>query len=270
MKYVLIMILVFAGVIYTDHLICVENEKKASQTTQLQEVQKLALEKEKKLKIKQEEIKQKENKKALLQKEQAKKKRVKQPTVSQKKKNFYTLVVPAIEHIHKEQVEQFLRVKKDINEGVATNEILTLKQRYRVSSNNSLLLALKPHPQSIVIAQAAIESAWGTSRFFREANNIFGMWSSNPNEPRIAAGEKRAGKRTIWLRKFSTLDESIKQYYQTIGRVKSYKEFRELRFKTDDPFVLVKKLDKYSELGDEYTRIIASVIRHNNLTQYDK
>ncbi len=96
------------------------------------------------------------------------------------------------------------------------------------------------------------------------------MWSKDPNKPRIAAGVKRKGKRTIWLRKFDTLDESIKQYYRTIGRVKDYKAFRELRFKTDDVTLLVKKLDKYSELGDKYTRMLASVIRHNDLTKYDK
>jgi len=262
MKYFLIMIFIFSAVIYTDHLICVQNDKEATKTIKLQEAQKLVLEKTQKLKKEQEEI---QKKKVVLKKEQ-----VKKPTVSQKKKKFFSLVVPAIEHVHKEQIEQFLRVKKDIEENVATDEILTLKQRYRVSSNALLLLALKPHPQSIVIAQAAIESAWGTSRFFREAKNIFGMWSKNPNEPRIAAGVKRAGKRTIWLRKFATLDESIKQYYQTIGRVKQYKEFRKLRYETNDAFVLVKKLDKYSELGDEYTRILASVIRHNNLTKYDE
>ena len=268
MKYFFIMIIIFASVIYTDHLICVEESKKATKLAKLKEAKKLAL----KVKKEKEEKKEKELKLKELQEKKRllKKKQAKQPSVSEKKKKFFALVVPAIEHIHEEQEEQYERVKKSIDEGIATDEILTLKQRYRVSSNKSLLLALKPHPQSIVIAQAAIESAWGTSRFFREANNIFGMWSKNPNEPRIAAGVKRNGKKTIWLRKFATLDESIEQYYQTIGRVKHYKEFRKLRYETNDPFLLVKKLDKYSELGDEYTRIIASVIRHNDLTKYDK
>ena len=194
----------------------------------------------------------------------------KKHSVSQKKKKFFALVVPAIQKVHEEQERQFKQIQEDMTRGENADLIAKLKKRYRVSSDTDLLLALKPHPQSIVIAQAAIESAWGTSRFFREANNIFGMWSKDPNEPRIAAGVKRKGKRTIWLRKFKTLDESIRQYYQTIGRVKEYKAFRELRFHSNDVTQLVKKLDKYSELGDKYTQMLASVIRHNKLTQYDK
>jgi len=190
--------------------------------------------------------------------------------ISPKKKKFFSLVVPAIENVHKEQEEQFEKIQKDINKHQNSAEIARLKILYKVTDDNALLLALKPHPQSIVIAQAAIESAWGTSRFFREANNIFGMWSKNPKEPRIAAGIKRNGTYTIWLRKFTTLDESIREYYITIGRVKDYKEFRALRYITQDTAQLVIKLDKYSELGDEYAKIISSVIRHNDLTKYDK
>ena len=212
------------------------------------------------------------NKTIKIVKEEPKKapKTKKKHSVSKKKKKFFSLVVPAIQKVHQEQEAQFKQIQQDLISGENLEHIKQLKKRYRVQSDVDLLLALKPHPQSIVIAQAAIESAWGTSRFFREANNIFGMWSKDPNEPRIAAGVKREGKRTIWLRKFDTLDESIRQYYQTIGRVKDYQAFRELRFKTDDVTQLVKKLDKYSELGDKYTQIIASVIRHNNLTKYDK
>jgi len=191
-------------------------------------------------------------------------------SISKKKQKFFALVVPAIQKVHKEQEKQFIKITKDLELHTNLEQIAKLKKLYKVHTDTELLLALKPHPQSIVIAQAAIESAWGTSRFFREANNIFGMWSKDPNEPRIAAGVKREGKRTIWLRKFPSLDDSIRQYYQTIGRVKDYKAFRELRFETNDVKLLVKKLNKYSELGDKYTQILANVIRHNNLTKYDK
>ena len=191
-------------------------------------------------------------------------------SIFKKKQKFFALVVPSIQKVHEEQEKQFQKIKKDLELHTNLEQITKLKKLYRVHTDTELLLALKPHPQSIVIAQAAIESAWGTSRFFREANNIFGMWSKDPNEPRIAAGVKREGKHTIWLRKFSNLDESIRQYYQTIGRVKDYRAFRELRFETDDVEILVKKLDKYSELGDKYTQILSSVIRHNKLTKYDK
>ena len=242
MRSLFIMLLIFAGVIYTNYEVIqnpVHTEKK-DKNSMLQVVKK-----EKIVKIKKKHI-------------------------SKKKQKFFALVVPAIQKVHQEQEAQFQKITKELEAGMQSAEITHLKKLYRVKTDTQLLLALKPHPQSIVIAQAAIESAWGTSRFFREANNIFGMWSKDPNEPRIAAGVKREGKRTIWLKKFATLDESIRQYYQTIGRVKDYQAFRELRFKTDNVNQLVKKLDKYSELGEKYTQILSSVIRHNNLTQYDK
>ncbi len=250
MRSLFIMLLIFAGIIFTDYTVIknpVHTQKKDENLT---------------LKL----VKKEENKTAV-KKVVKHKKRV---SVSKKKQKFFALVVPAIQKVHQEQEKQFEQVTKDLEAGKNSEKILHLKKLCRVKTDTQLLLALKPHPQSIVIAQAAIESAWGTSRFFREANNIFGMWSKDPNEPRIAAGIKREGKRTIWLRKFSNLDESIRQYYQTIGRVKDYKAFRELRFKTDDVNQLVKKLDKYSELGDKYTQILSSVIRHNNLTKFDK
>ncbi len=251
MKSIIVMTFIFGLIIFIDHsMITRHSQIKEINSTKVTPKQEEALEAQ--------------------TKKHKTKKTVKKRHISQKKKKFFSLVVPAIENVHKEQEKQFERVKQDIQENKNTPEIARLKKLYRVTDNHDLLLALKPHPASIVIAQAAIESAWGTSRFFREANNIFGMWSKNPNEPRIAAGVKRNGTHTIWLKKFPNLDESIKQYYITIGRAKDYKEFRALRYKTNDVNKLVKKLDKYSELGDKYTKIISSVIKHNNLTKYDK
>ncbi|HKJ91279.1 MAG TPA: glucosaminidase domain-containing protein, partial [Oceanipulchritudo sp.] len=35
-------------------------------------------------------------------------------------------------------------------------------------------------PPSLALAQAALESGWGTSRFAREGNNLFGIWCYTP------------------------------------------------------------------------------------------
>jgi Bax protein len=131
-------------------------------------------------------------------------------------------------------------------------------------------MAMKPHPQSITIAQAAMESAWGTSRFFKEANNIFGMWSVNSHEPRIAAGEQRGGKKTIYLKKFNTLEDSVRAYYLTLSRAKTYKKFRQLNYETDNPYTIINGLVNYSEKGEEYVKELAQMIRYNKLTNYDK
>ena len=189
--------------------------------------------------------------------------------VSLKKKRFYELLLPPTQKTYKHLYSQFIRIKDELKKGVHTEEIQALKTLYKVKSDRDLLLALKPHPISITIAQAAMESAWGTSRFFKEANNVFGMWSGNSKDKRIAAGEKRNGKRTIWLRKFDNIEESVSEYYKTLGRAKAYKKFREYRYESDDVYTIVKGLDKYSELGKEYVETISTLIWHNDLTKYD-
>jgi len=186
-----------------------------------------------------------------------------------KKQRFYNLVVPSVLKVHSELMGNYLRVRKNMVNKQKKDEIKALKIRYKVDSDLELLYALYPHPQSIVIAQAAMESAWATSRFFNEANNIFGMWSSNENEPRIAANVQRADGRIIWLKKFDSIDDSIRAYYTLMAKGKAFKMFRKTRYQTQNVHQIVKKLDKYSEIGDLYAKELSQMIRYNKLTKYD-
>ncbi len=193
----------------------------------------------------------------------------KKMSVETKKERFFSLVVPSIERVHSELMKQYYAVRSDIKMGQNRKKIAKLKKEYRVTTDKELLLALKPHPQSIVIAQAILESGWATSRFFVKAKNIFGMWSFNKNEPRIAASEKRGGKRTIWLRKFNTIDESVREYYKLMGSSGVFKKFRQVRYKTKDVNKIIKTLDKYAETGQKYLKQLHTLIRHNDLTKFD-
>lgn len=190
-------------------------------------------------------------------------------SVKAKKKRFYALLLPAVQKVYEELQEQFRNISKDIEHGTNVKEIERLKKVYKVTTDEELLMALKPHPKSIALAQAAIESSWATSRFFTEANNTFGIWSYNKDEPRIAANEKRGGTYTVWLRKYATVEESVRAYYKTMGRSRSYKEFRKVRYESDDVFEIIKKLDRYSERKEKYTQELAAIIRYNKLTKYD-
>ena len=192
----------------------------------------------------------------------------KEMTVQVKKERFFYLMVPPIQKVHKELLVKFEDVKSSLKTGENKEKITDLKKEYKVSSDEALLKALKPHAPSIVLAQAAMESAWATSRFFTKANNVFGMWSSNKDQARIAAGEKR-GSKTIWLRKFSSLEESVREYYKMMGRGRAYKQFREHRYESKDVFVIIKGLDKYSEIGQKYIKELGSMIRYNKLAKYD-
>ena len=195
---------------------------------------------------------------------------VKKVYVSKKKKRFFSLILKPVATVHKELYDKFLFVQKSLQNETNKKEIQRLKKVYRVKTDKELLYAIKPHPKSIVIAQAALESAWGTSRIFKEANNIFGMWSKNENEPRIPALVKRDDNRTIWLRKFDTLEQSIRSYYFLMATGTKFKKFRKIRYETQDITKILPALEQYAEIGKEYPKRLMNTIKHNNLTQYDK
>jgi len=147
--------------------------------------------------------------------------------------------------------------------------IAKLKKRYKVKGIPCLLKRLHTHPISVIIAQATLESGWGGSRFYREANNIFGVWSFNSKEPRMAAGTPREGKKTIYVKKYANLEASIEGYFGMMGRVGAYKKFRTARLHTDNPFKIIPYLDHYSELRHEYVKRLYFMIKHNKFYELD-
>ena len=194
--------------------------------------------------------------------------------VSEKKQKFFHMILPAI-LISKEKLrvkrERVLSLRSTPKEELSKKDRLFLEglyKKYRTDDINKLANRLKTHPVSIILAQAAIESAWGESRFFKKANNIFGMWSYNKHEPRIKALKSRNGK-AIYLKKYATLSDAIDDYFAVIGRG-AYKSFRKQRNITDNPLILVQYLVNYCELKGKYTRKLRNFIVHNKLRKFDK
>jgi len=189
-------------------------------------------------------------------------------TVQEKKARFRALIVPAVGIVYAKLMARYEDIKTTLDAGKTNAEIEKLKEEYKATTNDELLMALKPHPKSITVAQAAIESSWATSRFFRIANNIFGVWSFDKDEPRVAALKKR-GDKTIWVKKYDSIEEAIYDYYRTIGRSGAFAQFRQARMQTNDPFILVTKLDRYSEKGSLYGEELTSIITFNKFDKYD-
>ncbi len=190
-------------------------------------------------------------------------------TVKEKKTRFSSLIVPAVNNVYSNLMKRYEEIKKTTDAGQSNDVIEKLKAEYKVTTNSELLMALKPHPKSIAIAQAAMESSWATSRFFREANNVFGVWSFDEDEPRIAALKKR-GDKTIWVKKYNTVEEAVYDYYRTLARSAAFTKFRQTKMTTNDPFILVTKLDRYSEKGSVYVEELTSIIKFNKFDDYDK
>lgn len=191
--------------------------------------------------------------------------------VKEKKQKFFDMMLPAI-MVDKQEIDiNFRKLVKIMNnremshqDSVFVNELMV---KYKASNAEMLKSRLTSFPVSIVLAQAAIESAWGTSRFFVEADNPFGLWSFNSNEQRIEASSTRNGTK-VYLRKFDNLKQAIDGYFTTLA-TGPFKDFRLAKLKTQDPYVLVKHLIDYSERGEAYVKEVTAVMRVNNLTKYD-
>jgi len=188
--------------------------------------------------------------------------------VSVKKENFKNILVPIVTEVYTQLNIQYNSVKEDIEKDRNHEYIQSLQKFYNVKTNEALLMALKPHPISIALAQSAIESAWLTSRFTKVANNIFGVWSFRKNEPRVEANATR-GEKKIYLKKYNNFKSAIYDYYKNLGKHKAYAEFRKYKMQTNDPYVLVNYLLAYSEKGETYTKLLQRMIEINQFDMYD-
>ncbi len=193
--------------------------------------------------------------------------------VAIKKQKFVDMLLPAILvakiHIEDKLLKLEELISKDSAELTAEEEgyIKGLMLEYRADNLRQLKRKLNTPPNSIVLGQAALESGWGTSRFFLEANNVFGIWSFNKNEPRIRARILRGGE-AVYLKKYDYLSESIEDYFKTIARG-PYRDFRIENVKSGNPHKLVPLLKRYSENDSIYEMRLKYVIRFNNLERYD-
>ncbi len=196
------------------------------------------------------------------------------PTVTAKSKRlFLDKTIAAVTKVKKRLDAQYetvyqLSLKKHWTPA-ETRMINELKIKYKVEGIPCLLKRLRTHPVSIVLAQAALESGWGSSRFYREANNIFGIWSYNKNEPRMAAGVQRNGEKTVYVKKYPDLEASIEGYFRMMAKGHAYAQFRTMRLHTDNPFELIPYLDHYSELRHEYVKRLYYVIKSNKFYLLD-
>jgi len=189
-----------------------------------------------------------------------------------RKKKFIEVILPTsllAQEIIEDKKERIIELKnkKELTpeDSIFLNKMLT---RFKATNIDDLLSRIKPIPMSIILAQASTESAWGRSRFCREANNLFGVWSFNKNEKRIPAG-KRRDKKTIYLRNYDSPLESILDYFYTIGRSNAFTDFRDILDVSDNPYRLIWFLQNYSEKRLEYVITLRNIIEHNNPSRYD-
>ena len=193
-----------------------------------------------------------------------------------KKEKFIDMILPSVliarYHFdnYKKEIEVLQQKSVDSVAYTHADSILldSLLSSFNAKDIIDLDKRLKTHPNSIILAQAAIESGWGTSRFFMEANNIFGIWSNDEEEKRMMASQTR-GEQKIFVKQYDNLYGSIEDYLQVLAKTRAYRKFREVRYQSDNVYELIWYLKSYSERGDKYVSLLRDVIVNNNLTEYD-
>lgn len=204
--------------------------------------------------------------------------------VDLKKQTFFAYLSPVIARVNesfrtdRERLED-LAATVDRGEQLSWFERRWLRQaaeRYELSLEEqpldetlaTLVRRAGVVPESIVLAQAAKESGWGTSRFAREGNNLFGQRCYGNDCGISPQGRPNA---RFGLAQFNSVEDSIESYVLNVNTHPSYEAFREQREalrESGDPvtgLALVDQLVNYSERRDEYVEELRALIRQNGL-----
>lgn len=203
--------------------------------------------------------------------------------VKEKKKAFFGFILPLVHEANARILaERALAEKWQQGETLSSSEQKQLKEiltKYRVTvedvnqQQEQLLQKVNILPPSLVLAQAANESAWGNSRFARKGNNLFGQWCFTKGCG-IVPGSRNSGA-VHEVEVFSTPYGSVSSYMRNLNSHQQYRQLRQLRgqaLQNDKPItgvMLAEGLTGYSERGEEYVHEIQSMIRFNKLEQLD-
>ncbi|MFZ5762515.1 MAG: glucosaminidase domain-containing protein [Thermodesulfobacteriota bacterium] len=153
--------------------------------------------------------------------------------------------------------------------GLSRNEIYFLRQladKYRTARMEELVRRVNVVPVSLMLAQGALESSWGGSRFASEGNNLFGVWSWS-NTGMVPLRRETGKRHTVAM--YDTILDAARSYLLMINRQTAYREFRAMREQTMNPLQLANGLLRYSERRDDYVADLQSFIQQNALQQYD-
>ena len=205
--------------------------------------------------------------------------------VDERKQQFFQFLKDYIAAANAEVLETRQQLKR-YDEIAATGSrfspterawILALADEYDVDTGElfereitaELMRRVDEVPLAMALAQAANESAWGTSRFALEGNNIFGQWCFESGCGLVPL--QRQGNASYEVRKFESIGESVRAYIKNINSQYSYEELRELRARMrrrNEPlnaFDLAAGLSAYSERGENYVDEVQNLILQNEL-----
>ena len=198
---------------------------------------------------------------------------------NQKRELFIKIILPLIldenEKITDDRKKLFKILSKNFN---TAGERYWLKRRfkeYKIDDQDLSKLKIRMDiiPVSIALAQAANESGWGTSRFAREGNALFGQWTWSKKGISTKNKDPNASHKVL---QFQILKASVRAYKNNLNTHNAYKEFREERAKIREAedkingLLLTKYLKNYAGIGIKYVEILNAIISKNSLTDFDE
>ena len=175
----------------------------------------------------------------------------------------------------KEKLQTFKTLNNnEVNKlnSIAKNFNINFTKKHKLDLVNEILENVDIIPNSIVLAQAAIESGWGKSRFAKEYNALFGEYTYNENLG-VVPLERKSGDKHL-IKSFSSYNNSVSSYFKNINSHRAYKDFRAVRniMRLKNNFseisLLVNKLDSYAE-DNNYINNLEAVIQKNNFHKFD-
>jgi Bax protein len=205
------------------------------------------------------------------------------PEPEKRKDVFFRTVLPLILQVNEEiqaERQRLWRLHEQIKRGhkIAAVDRLWLivtAERYKVERGEieGLLKRIDIVPPSLALAQAAEESGWGTSRFSRLGNAIFGEYTFDEAEGLLPIA-RAEGKRHR-IRAFKSLLYSVRAYANNLNSHRAYSAFRQRRMQLrldGEPVSgrkLVDTLERYSERGQGYIKNLRSIMAVNKLSRLD-
>ena len=208
--------------------------------------------------------------------------------LSQSKKDFVKTLLPLISYqnqnilLERSKLEE-LRASLIDHNTLPNNDLKFLNkisQKYRIKTAdkhkydlvNELLNRVDIIPNSIVLAQAANESGWGSSRFAREFNALFGEYTYDYSDGVVPLLREEGEKHLV--KTFASVDKSVQSYFNNLNSHYAYEDFRKVRemMREKNNFsnikLLVEELDSYAA-DINYITTINAIIDANKLDQFD-
>jgi Bax protein len=195
---------------------------------------------------------------------------------------FITALLPVILEVNQRVLAEreqllFLRGKLATADGITPVEqfwLQRLADRYEtpISKLDELVRRVDIVPPSMAIAQAGVESGWGTSFAARTGNALFGqIQAAGPHKVSVPWNPG-----TGMPQPFSNVAAAAEAYVVNLNTHTAYAAFRNdralmrERHEPLDGYRLVGQLVRYSELGEQYIGFVRQVIRADQLGDFDK